>query len=531
MSDGHGHSCRGTAPGLLCAFRPHWGAIAVVVGFVLSRVAIAAAGVRFGNGPFYDGYQILDRNALRDDLVNSIVHLHMQPPLFNLFVGLGLQLPPRWEVPAFHLAYLAMGLGLALGLYRVLRRLGVTTAIAVVLALGFVLSPSVFLYEYWSHYDYPVTLLVVLSVLALQRYVDQYRARDAALFFTLVGAVVLTRTLFHFVWLLVCVFALILHRRHADWRRVAAAAAVPVIVVLGVHAHRLIVFGTPTSSTTFGMNVARITVWQLPHEEREAMVARGELSKAGLIGPLNPAENYQGIVPERAPTGVPVLDEKFKPPYEDPPIPRTNFNSLFYADISKLYERDALHVLRVRPGAYLRGVATAFNTFFRPPSDFFTLAGNRQQVKTLDHLYNVAVFGVVEGGTPSDRFPDGNLHYRENPGRTAWFAVIAYVVGLAGGAVVLWRSIRGGRHRGPPVLVIAFLWSTVAWVTVVSNFVEVGENNRFRLYADPLALALLAALVIVVRRARTREREGARAHLDVRPTAAPAAIPVPSASR
>ncbi|MBW3650276.1 MAG: glycosyltransferase family 39 protein [Actinobacteria bacterium] len=490
--------------------RPHWGALTIIVVFVLSRVVIHAAGVRFDVGPFFDGYQVLDRNALRDDLFTSIANLHVQPPLFNLFIGLGLQLPDGWVVPFFHAAYFAFGLGIGLGLYRVLRRLGVGTAVAVAVACGFVLSPSVFLYEYWSHYDYPVTFLVCMSVLALQRYTDHYRARDAALFFGLLGALVLTRSLFHLVWFLVWVVALILHRRQTDWRRVAAAAAVPVLIVLGVHLHRFAAFGATTTSTTFGMNLARITVWQLPHEEREAMVARGELSGAALIGPLNPPTSYRGLVPERPPTGVAVLDEQFKPPYEDPPVYRTNFNSLFYADVSKLHEPDALHVLRVRPAAYLRGVATAFNVFFRPSSDFFTLAGSRHQVKTWDRIYNFAVLGVLEGGTASDRMPDAALHYQEPPGRTAWFVVVAYLVAIGGGAFVLWRRVIGRRGHGPPVLVLAFLWTTIGWITFVSNFFEVGENNRFRLYADPLTVALVAALVIMWLRSRRGVATGSR---------------------
>jgi hypothetical protein len=34
---------------------------------------------------------------------------------------------------------------------------------------------------------------------------------------------------------------------------------------------------------------------------------------------------------------------------------------------------------------------------------------------------------------------------------------------------------------------------------VVTNVVEVGENNRFRLYTEPLVIALLAALVVAWR--------------------------------
>ena len=43
---------------------------------------------------------------------------------------------------------------------------------------------------------------------------------------------------------------------------------------------------------------------------------------------------------------------------------------------------------------------------------------------------------------------------------------------------------------------MVFVWFNVAWVTLVANAVEVGENNRFRSVTDPLVLALLAGLTV-----------------------------------
>ncbi len=81
--------------------------------------------------------------------------------------------------------------------------------------------------------------------------------------------------------------------------------------------------------------------------------------------------------------------------------------------------------------------------------------------------------------------------------------MLQYAVALVGGAWALWPGRgRGGPARGIPPLALAFLWSTVAYLTVLSNAVEVGENTHFRLYTEPLVL-LLAALVAAWARART----------------------------
>lgn len=476
----------------------HGDRLVIVAAFVVSRFAFRQAGVRFDPRPLNDAFQLLDRGQLRDHLFSSLVHLHSQPPLFNLFIGLGLHAPHFWEVKLFRLAYWGFGLALALTLYAVLRRVGVSAKVGVVVTVAFMLDPSVFLYENWLHYDYPVTLLLCLAVLALLRYEDGHRLRDATMFLAALAVLVLTRSLFHIVWFVAWAIVLLVHRRHADWRRVAAAAAVPLVVVVAVHLNNMRISGSFTSSTSLGMSMAKITTFQLPERERRALVARGQLSPLALVDPLSPISAYRGMVPWKPPTGVPVLDDEAKGTYTDPPTNLgfyANFNNINYVQVSNGYLRDALRTIRMRPGAYVEGVARAYNIFFRPAGDFFTLFENRQRAGALESVYDVAVDGMVSRGPGPWSLPDPRVHYQQGPGRIAWLAIVAYAVALVWGARAWWRRRRSHGGTVPP-LVLAFLWSTVAYVMVVSNAVEVGENNRFRLYTEPLVLVLLVALVV-----------------------------------
>lgn len=485
----------------------HSGAAGITVAFLASRVAIHLAGVRFDARPMNYAGQVLSRVHLRDDLIESLAHLHSQPPLFNLFIGLGLRAPLSWENEVFHFSYLAFGLALALSFHAVLRRLGVGPKVAVALTLVFMLSPSVFLYENYLLYDYPVVLLLCLAVLAVQRYEDGHRMRDLALFLAALTALVLTRSMFHLVWLVAWVAVLAFHRRRAHWKKVAALAAVPLMAVVAVHANNRRVSGSFTSSSTLGISLAKITLSQLPRAERHALVARGQLSPVALVDPLSPVAAYREAVPPRRPTGVAVLDAEVKPDYANPPTEelfRPNDNNSTYIDVSNAYLGDALRIIRIRPGAYLQGIGTAYNLFFRPASDFAPLGENRERVAWLERFYNVVVCGVTSGGGGSRVFPTAETHYRQAPGRTAWLVVLSHAVALVGGAAAVWRGRRGD-SRGTPPLALAFLWSTIAYITVVANLVEVGENNRFRLYTEPLVIALLAALVVARRRRLPQE--------------------------
>lgn len=475
----------------------------MATGFVISRVILNLAGVQFDPRPLDDGFQLLELAQLRGNLFESLTHLHSQPPLFNLAIGLGLRAPSSLQVPLFHVAYVGLGLALALALYAVLRRLGASGGVAVAVTLVFSVSPSVFLFENWLHYDYPVTLLLVLAVLALQRYEDGHRLGDATLFLGVLAGLALTRSLFHLLWLAAWAVVLVLHRRRADWKKVVVVSAVPLVAVVAVYANIMAVAGTFGSSTSMGISLAKITTFQLSRDERAALVAQGELSPLALVDPLSPVASYRGVIPPPAPTGVAVLDDEVKAVADG--STRVNYNNLVYAEASNRYMADVRRSLRLRPRAYLQGMATAYDIYFRPSSDFFNLVENRQRVSAYVHLYNFVVYGVVQGGQANTAFPDAAVQYRQGPGRTAWLVVVGYALAILGGAWALgrrgWRGWRGRRRRlgpptGPPSLVLAFLWSTVVYVTVVADTLEVGENDRFRLYTEPLVVALLVALVV-----------------------------------
>ena len=478
--------------------------------FAASRLALAnIARLQFDNRPLNDAAQLLDRGQLRDNLFESLLNLHTQPPLFNLFVGLGLRAPSHLETPLFHGLYLAAGLGIALCLYTVLRRSAVPTPWAVALTVLFSCSPGVFLYETWLHYDHLVLLLLVFGVLALQRYACERRAWQAAIFVGTLGAVVLTRSLFHLAWFLVSV-VLVLILASGNRRRVLAAVSVPVLIVVGLHVQRLEEFNTFALSSSLGVSLARISVFQLPLTVRESLVAAGELSPVSLVEPLSPAPSYSGLVDVPEPTGVAVLDADEKGIYENPPtnpVFRANMNSLGYLAISESYLRDSIHVIRTRPGAYLQGVKTAIEVFFRPTSDFFTLAENRARVAPVEAFYNKAILGVVAGGAGEIAIPGSGTHYRPGPARTAWTVVAGYALAFVAGAAFLLKAVLRRRAAAPVVVVTGFVWFTVVYVFVVSNLIEVGENNRFRLYSDPLVLVLAATLIVEWRRASKRSQE------------------------
>lgn len=70
------------------------GLVAVVGVFVASRLIAHAAGLRFDAATLGGYFQYLDPQLLlRTDLVDAVWHLHVQPPLYNLLLGVALKAP------------------------------------------------------------------------------------------------------------------------------------------------------------------------------------------------------------------------------------------------------------------------------------------------------------------------------------------------------------------------------------------------------------------------------------------------------
>ncbi|MDB5097074.1 MAG: hypothetical protein JWM80_1495, partial [Cyanobacteria bacterium RYN_339] len=56
-----------------------------------------------------------------------------------------------------------------------------------------------------------------------------------------------------------------------------------------------------------------------------------------------------------------------------------------------------------------------------------------------------------------------------------------------------WRLVRRAGVLDPDArLLVIFLLGNIAWVTAASNFIEIGDNNRYRYDVDGFYLALLA---------------------------------------
>ena len=441
-------------------------------------MAAYRAGVRFDANTLGSFYQFIDPVLLKERLVESLLYLHSQPPLFNLELGLTLKAFPQQFAQAMHAQFLIWGLLAAIGLYILLVQLRVPRWIAVAVTAIFSSLPQILIYEHWLFYEYPTAALLVVATVALHRFVSRGSTAAGATFFLLLALVIFMRSIFQIVWLIVVIAALCWVRPR---RKVLMTAACPLTLVLLLYAKNTILFGTPTTSSWLGMNLARMTVMRLADTDRERFVASGALHRVSLVRPF--AKDYSSLVPVPGPTGIPVLDRLQKSDGSE------NFNAKIILTVSRDFLADSFWVIRRYPHIYRAYVLEAAAYFFNSPTDLDYVGPNRRALETYDGFISRYV----------------HLH-QLGWRRMSPTLVSIYIMTCVYGGVLLATVFRR-RGASAETITMLFMALTSVYVFLASSLTDIGENSRMRMLIDPLLVAFVAGAARPVGAALTGRRQ------------------------
>lgn len=440
----------------------------VVAVFAASEVLARCLGIRFASQTLGTLYQYLDPVVLREDLARGLYELHAQPPLYNLFLGIVLKLFPVSFAASFSALYGAMALGTLLLMAWLMRRFQIPDGVNGAVCLLFALSPGFPVYRYWLFYTLPVAFLLVSSAVSLTVYLEKSSRAALVMFSVTVFAIMMTRSVFHPLWLIVVAAALapLVHERH-DRKRFLIACAIPLLATNLLFLKNYVLVGSYAGSTWLGLSLTKR--WPLSQSEVAKLKSEGKLPPFWQRRPFQEPDHYRrfGFF-EYGTSGHPVLDAAYKSNGEP------NFNHRDYVAISDaLLEADA-GLIASYPGRYLRRVVTSVMLFLQPGpnSVHFLVDYDFEKV----HAYRDAWTQYVFLGGDVER-PIRMLA----PPPNLW--LVLFPVLLVVGA--------RARPRGPFV----FMLVCIVWVTAVTNLVEIGENDRMRWEVEPF-LAILFAFTL-----------------------------------
>lgn len=414
-------------------------------------------------------WQVPDPAWLRSDFRSTLLSWHAFPPLFLAYLGVVDFVSFRYAETLHAIAFSLLGL-LSLGaMLWTLRELEVDERFSFWLTLSVLLTPSWWMYQHWLMYTFPVMALLSLFGLALIRALNTHHRRWIALTVILAVALVGTRAVFHWGWVLLAGTALLVLLKPSR-NTTGLCVAVVLLAALALPLKNGLMLGTWSSSTFLGPNLYAMT-------DLVALPLKEEKQRSGVLSPVSRVRHFSALsfYPESyrswQPRGVSVLDEPIR---SDGTV---NFNHGAYLRIHDAYLSDALRLMTEAPGDYARQVIKNIRRFGNPA---WCYHGFSQQPQTIrGALAWSAGWTIGEAET----FDAAATMVRTQPGWTWIHIPIAGLTVLAVwmmGAPGWWRLSRE-QHAFVLVAGITLLWVSAVAVT----FMPV-ENYRLRFVLTPV---------------------------------------------
>lgn len=420
--------------------------------FILSRVIYYLLGIRFDAASIEWGYQLLDPYYLKTDLLRSIWYLHMQPPLYNLLLGLVLKFFPGHVSFVLHLIFTSCGFLIVWLMNDSMKMLRVSPKWRWGVLVYFIFAPTAVLYEHMLFYSYLTVFFLTAAFWGLVQFTHQHKTAGLAIFYSMLAALVLTMSMFHLVFLLVLVIIpLVVFKTNR--KAILRAAVFPLFFCFLWYFKNFLLFGSFSSSSFLGMNMARVA-----YPYGTAM---------GNTGIFQPVKNYgDQVTPDSRYPDIPVLHENYKK------NGYVSFNHLGYLQVSKKFKKESIYVMTYEPSRYFHEVRNAFEIYFYPSSVYEFLGPNF--VKMPDFIYACSLV--------KDR-------------KHALLLLIVYIMVFS---VICYLTVKINSGSGVvqvdkrSLIVIWMFVFVIAYIMCIGNFLERGENHRFRFSSTTLALMLFA---------------------------------------
>lgn len=465
------------------------GVMAVV--YAVWHALLFALGLRFDLAPLGMFAHYADPVLLRTRLLESCFYLHVQPPLYNLALGVVLKLVPGHEAVAFRALFLASGFALYVLLVVLQTRLGVSRVVALAVATVFMCSPSYLLYEHLLVYTIQCALLLTMAAIFLHEFVRTQRNWAGWAFFLTLFLLGGIRSMYHLMFYAGAaggVFWFVWPRRRA----VFWMALIPGLLLLSFYVKSYVLFDRFTTMSFLSKSPWIKTVGNLSWEQRQALAAAGKISQASLVERFWAVEFYpEDVQRVEGFEGIPVLRETTKSTGE------VNYNHLSQLKVADLYMEDSKYVLFHYPKTFLCSTAWAALTFATPCNQI-------EGIDWLKSFYDRVLYGKLDVRI-ADYIPFLGASQHQ-----------PFVFLLLGLPLLFLYNLWLGLGRGPGLdraqrAVLLFMAFTVFYVASLSIGVELAETNRYRFETDPFTVAVLGLFVqrvVVSRLAAWRRGNG-----------------------
>ena len=453
-----------------------WAAAAALLHVVVAGIHIARGlSIRHDFGPstwdFF--WQNLSTADLRERALQSLWHLHAQPPFWNAFNAPLVKVFGALQPEALQVLHVLMGGAMAAMAVLIGARLTASVLAGIVAGALVALDPALVLYEAYALYETLCAFLVMVMVLAVAKAAPEGRAGPLLVALAALSVLVLTRSLFHLALLVPAVVgAAALARRP---RLVLAWGVALALLPAAWYGKNLAQGGFFGASSWYGIGLWRVALFRYEPADVDPLLREGTLDRIVTIPPFSLPSRYRTLGYDRV-SDVPSLS-------------RDDFHNINVPDISAAYGAAAHRLIVSDPLHFFGNAMIGYGNFSAPSTEYDHLAPDRDQMGV-----HVAAWRVLTG-LPLARLVDRALP----AGTTGSFFLVLIPLGL----LVHARLVRRRMNEGAAIELVmrdeaALLWAgaLVLYTVLVGSALELGENVRFKFMVEPLLLTYWTVLTV-----------------------------------
>ena len=435
-------------------------------------------------------WQTLDTHLLQEKLWESIWNLHMQPPVHNLYGAIFIN---NWTnyLSAMHFANIGLSALLVGMLYTIAFSLTRARWLSFGMALVLALHPGLYIYAATPLYTILTTFTITLTVFCLAMYGLHRRRVYLVAFIAALNLVFMTRASYHLIFLTpALLIVMALGWRH--WKQILLIALLISTVTFGWYTKNYIKFGVFGSSSWSGFNLFNIASANYPPEEIKRLGWEGVLGRPFQDWPIyfqQPDKFWlYGLYGKTSDVEA---------------LSVSSPNNINTPDISAMYRDNAIRLINYDRMHYVENVAEAYGIFNRPATQYGEIWEFSQNIRLHEEISS----RVVQGQWLTDQI--NALFGIDTFTSMVYFllpiSVLGYSVALLRRNRLAWRRWRTALRADALMI---FLTALIAYTTLVSIFLEHGENNRFKFSIEPvLAIYFVTLAHRIIQHYRKRKRE------------------------
>lgn len=445
-------------------------------------------------------WQFIPKELLKNDLINSILFNHYQPPLLNLIVGLLMKITENY-IFVLQSIYLICGFFSFLIIYFICKDFKFSNRTSLTVSIILMILPTTILYENHLYKEY-LTLYFLLAVFySSNKLYNNFNSYKYILYFSLtLSLLCITRETFHILWGYVFIFFV---QKNLSNPKKILLILIFTTIVSPFYFKNLFIFNkfAITAASTYehlNQKIDFIKEMKNPNNHiKLRQFAFGDYEnfkkfkdKGSLLFDTtlySGADYYKSILNYKNKSKIKILNSS------------THFNEVYF-EVEKFRKQDYLLVLKEQPGLLMLNFLNSATRHLFSSSDYFGFTKHnadkmRYMIKFVDCLkltpicfydYGFARITKFRGGYSYEVIDTGPLNYKEKIifafQHTNFLMVIVYLSLL----FFLFKALFVKKNLN----LINFWLLTFFFIFLILIIFEDGEISRHRFPFDYLCFLL-----------------------------------------